>query len=50
MLFKAGRLRDDVSAEQYMNDIILTMSLTILPVTPEIVVLSQQDLFIPGRS
>ncbi len=46
MLFKAGRLRDDVSAEQYMNDIILTMSLTILPVTPEIVVLSQQDLFI----
>ncbi len=46
MLFKAGRLRDDVSAEQYMNDIILTMSLTILPVTPEIAVLSQQDLFI----
>ena len=46
MLFKAGRLRDDVSAEQYMNDIFLTMSLTILPVTPEIAVLSQQDLFI----
>ena len=45
MLFKAGRLRDDVSAEQYMNDIILTMSMTILPVTPEIAVLSQQDLF-----
>ena len=45
MLFKAGRLRDDVSAEQYMNDIILTMSLTVLPVTPEIAVLSQQDLF-----
>ena len=46
MLFKAGRLRKDVSAEQYMNDIVLTMSLTVLPVTPEIAVLSQQDFFI----
>lgn len=32
MLFKAGRLRNDVPAEQYMDDIILTMS--------------QQDIFI----
>ena len=46
MLFKAGRLRNDVPAEQYMNDIILTMSLKVLPVTPEIAVLSQQDVFI----
>lgn len=29
-----------------MNDIILTMSLTVLPVTPEIAALSQQDIFI----
>ncbi|GAW87165.1 conserved hypothetical protein [Bathymodiolus platifrons methanotrophic gill symbiont] len=46
MLFKSGRLRNDIPAEQYMNDIILTMSLTVLPVTPEIAALSQQDIFI----
>ena len=46
MLFKAGRLRNDVSTAQYMNDIILTMSLTVLPITPEIATLSQQELFI----
>lgn len=46
MLFKAGRLRNEVPAEQYMNDIILTMSLTVLPITPEIAALSQQALFI----
>ena len=45
MLFKAGRLRNDVLAEQYMNDIILTMFLTVLPVTPEIATLSQRDIF-----
>ena len=46
MLFKANRLRNDVADEQYMNDIILTMSLTVLPITPEIASLSQQELFI----
>ena len=46
MLFKVNRLRNDVPAEQYMNDIILTMSLTVLPITPEIATLSQQELFI----
>ena len=46
MLFKTNRLRNDVSAEQYMNDIILTMSLTVLPITPEIAALSQQNIFI----
>ena len=46
MLFKAGRLRDDVPAEQYMNDIILAMTLNVLPVTPQIATLSQQGLFI----
>ncbi len=45
MLFKAGRLRNDVSIEQYMNDIVLTMSLTVLAVTPEIAALSQRDIF-----
>ena len=45
MLFKSGRLRNDVPAKQYMNDIILTMSLTVLPVTPEIATLSQTDIF-----
>ena len=46
MLFKSGRLRNDIPAEQYMNDIILAMSLTVLPVTPEISALSQQGIFI----
>ena len=46
MLFKAGRLRNDVPAEQYMDDIILTMSLNVLPVTPQIATMSQQDIFI----
>lgn len=46
MLFKAGRLRDNVPAEQYMNDIILAMSLNVLPVTPQIACMSQQELFI----
>lgn len=46
MLIKAGRLRNDISAEQYMNDIILTMSLSVLPITPEIAVLSQQEIFV----
>ena len=46
MLFKAGRLRNDVPAEQYMDDIILTMSLNVLPVTPPIATMSQQDIFI----
>ncbi|OQK16243.1 twitching motility protein PilT [Methyloprofundus sedimenti] len=46
MLFKAGRLRNDVPAEQYMNDIILAMTLNVLPVTPQIATLSQQGLFI----
>ena len=46
MLMKSGKLRNDISAEQYMNDIILTMSLTVLPITSEIAALSQQDFFI----
>jgi PIN domain nuclease of toxin-antitoxin system len=46
MLFKFGRLRNDISAELYMSDVILTMFLTVLPITPKIAVLSQQELFI----
>jgi PIN domain nuclease of toxin-antitoxin system len=46
MLFRFGRLRNDVSAEQYMDDIILTMGLQVLPITPEIALLSQQDFFV----
>ena len=46
MLIKHGRLRGDVSAQQYIEDIILTMSLTILPITPQISALSQQDIFL----
>jgi len=46
MLFNAGRLRGDVSAKQFMKDIVLTMGLSVLPVTPEIAVLSQEDIFV----
>lgn len=46
MLFKAGRLRNDIDAEQYISDLILTMSLSVLPITPKIATLSQQELFI----
>lgn len=45
MLFKYGRLRQDVSARQYMNDLILVMSLVVLPITADIAVLSQQEFF-----
>ena len=46
MLFKAGRLRNDISAEQYMKDIVVTMGLSVLSVTPRIAVLSQKDIFV----
>ncbi len=45
MLMDAGRLRDDISSTQYMNDLRLVLSLTVLPITPEIATLSQQDFF-----
>lgn len=46
MLCKARRLRNDISATQYMNDIVLTMSLNVLPITAEIATSSQQDIFV----
>jgi len=46
MLIKHGRLRNDISAQQYIEDIILTMSLTVLPITPQISALSQENMFI----
>ncbi|MCD6535189.1 MAG: type II toxin-antitoxin system VapC family toxin [Deltaproteobacteria bacterium] len=45
MLMHSGRLRDDISSTQYMNDLRLVLSLTVLPITPEIATLSQQDFF-----
>lgn len=45
MLFRIERLRNDISALQYMRDIVTAMSLDIIPVTPEIAVISQQDIF-----
>lgn len=46
MLVKSNKLRSDINAKQYMQDIILTMSLTVLPITAKIAELSQQDIFI----
>ena len=46
MLFKSNRLRNDIDAKQYMDDIILTMGLKVLPITSEIATISQHDIFI----
>ncbi len=45
MLIHSGRLRDDISPVQYMADLCLALSLTVLPITPEIATLSQGDFF-----
>ena len=45
MLIHSGRLRDDISPVQYMADLCLVLSLTVLPITPEIASLSQGDFF-----
>jgi len=45
MLIHSGRLRDDISPVQYMDDLCLALSLTVLPITPEIASLSQGDFF-----
>ena len=45
MLMHSGRLRDDISPVQYMTDLCLALSLTVLPITPEIASLSQEDFF-----
>ncbi len=46
MLIHSGRLRDDISPVQYMSDLCLALSLTVLPITPEIASLSQGDFFL----
>jgi PIN domain nuclease of toxin-antitoxin system len=45
MLIHSGRLRNDISPVQYMADLCLALSLTVLPITPEIASLSQKDFF-----
>ena len=45
MLIHSGRLRDDISPVRYMADLCLALSLTVLPITPEIASLSQEDFF-----
>ncbi len=45
MLFAKGRLRQDVDAVRYMDDIITAMAMEVLPVTPAIAVLAQTDIF-----
>lgn len=43
---RAGRLRNNIPAAQYMNDLALVLSLAVLPITPEITMLSQQNFFL----
>jgi PIN domain nuclease of toxin-antitoxin system len=45
MLMHSGRLRNDISPVQYMTDLCLALSLTVLPITPEIASLSQGNFF-----
>ena len=45
MLMHSGRLRDDISPVQYMTDLCLALYLTVLPITPEIASLSQENFF-----
>ena len=45
MLMGSGRLRNDIDAGQYINDLALTLYLTVLPITAEIAAMSQQDFF-----
>ncbi len=46
MLIQSGRLRNDIASVQYMADLCLALSLTVLPITPEIAYLSQEDFFL----
>jgi len=47
MLFRFGRLNADagISPDEYMHDLIQAMAITVLPITPEISVISQSDIF-----
>jgi len=45
MLMHSGRLRNDISPVHYMSDLCLALSLTVLPITPEIASLSQESFF-----
>jgi len=46
MLFAAKRLVKPVAPEQFMHDLIKGMELTVLPIIPEIAVLSQSGTVI----
>ena len=46
MLIHSGRLRNDIATVQYMTDLCLALSLTVLPITPELASLSQEDFFL----
>lgn len=48
MLFAKGRLRQDVDAVRYMDDIIVAMALEVLAVTPAIAVLAQSAIIPHG--
>jgi len=45
MLMRIGRLRNDIIACRYMDDLRLALALTVLPITPEIAAISQDDRF-----
>jgi PIN domain nuclease of toxin-antitoxin system len=50
MLYSRGIINNhaDVTAAEYIQDILLGLDVTILPITPEIAELSQSELFIHG--
>ncbi|MEI6745709.1 MAG: type II toxin-antitoxin system VapC family toxin [Methylococcaceae bacterium] len=50
MLYSRGRINNHagVTAAAYIQDILLGLDVTVLPITPEIAELSQSELFIHG--
>jgi len=47
MLFRSGKLNANagISPEEYMDELVKAMGLTVFPITPEIAVISQSDIF-----
>ena len=48
MLIARGRIRPETDAVQFISDLVQARSVTVLPITPKIAVLSQSDDFTHG--
>ncbi|MEP6702705.1 MAG: type II toxin-antitoxin system VapC family toxin [Betaproteobacteria bacterium] len=48
MLIARGRLNPQIDARQFLDDMLLSRRIEVLPITAEIAVLSQSDMFVHG--